>query len=275
MKFASFRPQVVMLEGRLQPCSILGSPMLSDGLGIMDHALQTGFEEAAHQNTLPALTSTESGSQVSTPAQPIDNGTPIITNPLIQSTQVLQAPQVLDSQVEALQNHLLSSGKVPLQVDPPNHGGGTTTPGDITCDGNFESGLQFQNVPGGSPNSCWWGEDTSNFTSIASGGGHTGMFYASLGPVGDINAKLAEIVPTTGGTNYVLSFWLANGGGTPNYFRVSFDGVQVYDVENGPAQAYTHVTVNVTGSHEEAGLEFHSRQDPSFWNLDDISITPA
>ena len=52
MKFASIRPHVEMLEGRLQPGSILWSSLLSDGLGIMD-ALQISFAEVAHQNTLP------------------------------------------------------------------------------------------------------------------------------------------------------------------------------------------------------------------------------
>jgi hypothetical protein len=259
-----------MLEGRLQPGSILGSPMLSDGLGIMDHALQTGFEDVAHQNILPALTSTESGSQVTTPAQPIDNGTPVITNPLTQSTQVLQAPQVLDSQVEALQNHVLSLGKVPLQIDP--HGGGATSPGGLVTDGGFESGLQLQGCQDGLAGSAWWCDDSTGFTGNFAGGAHSGNFAVSTGPVG-ILGRVAQIVQTAPSTNYQLSFWFADDGGTPNALHVEFDGVQVFAVDNEGAHGYNHITVNVTSSNGgDTGIVFNTRQDPAFLHIDDVCL---
>jgi hypothetical protein len=278
MKFASFRPQVEVLESRLQPGSILGSPLLSDGLGIMDHALQIGFEEVARQNTLPRATA-KSGSQLSTPAQPVDNLTPIIPTIFTQLTQTLQAPPAQGSQAEALQNFLPRNlaGKAPSALDlKGHHKDYTTAPGNLVCDGDFESGIAFQGT-GGDTNSCWWGQDDSSYTRIVNSpsDAHSGNWYALLGPVGATDAKLAQIVPTTADAHYVLSFWLANEGGTPNYMRVHWDGVPVFDITDGPAQPYTQVSINVTASHPEAGLEFYSRQEPAYWHLDDISLTPV
>jgi len=249
--------------------------MLSDGLGIMDHALQTGFEEVAHQITLPQLTSTETGSQLSTPAQPVDNGTPIITSPLTQSTQILQAPQVLDSQVGALQNHVLSLGKVPLQFDPANHGGGTTTPGNLVADGGFESGLQLQGCQDGLAGSAWWCDDSSGFTGNFQSGSHSGQWAVTTGPVG-ILGRVAQIVNTTGGQDYQLGFWFSNDGGTPNALHLEFDGTQIFAVDNEAAHGYQHVTINVSGSHDgDTGIVFNTRQDPAFLHIDDVCLVPA
>src|SRR5437588_6466275 len=49
---------------------------------------------------------------------------------------------------------------------------------------------------------------------------HTGTFGAQLGPVGS-DWFLVQILPTTIGTTYDISFWLRNDGGTPNDFSAS------------------------------------------------------
>jgi hypothetical protein len=54
-----------------------------------------------------------------------------------------------------------------------------------------------------------------------------------------------------------------------------FDGIQVFAIDNGDASGYEQHSINVTGSHFEARLEFKERQDPAFWHLDDVSLTPV
>jgi hypothetical protein len=188
--------------------------------------------------------------------------------------QVLQAPQVQDSQVEALQNHVLRSGKVPLQLDPANHGGGTTTPGNLVMDGGFETGLPLQGCQDGTSGSAWWCDDSSGFTGNFQSGAHSGTWAVTTGPVG-ILGRVAQIVNTTAGMDYVFSFWFSNDGGTPNALHVDFDGVQVFAVDNEGAHGYQQISIHVTASHDgDTGIVFNTQQDPAFLHIDDVCLIP-
>ncbi|HEY4256480.1 MAG TPA: VPDSG-CTERM sorting domain-containing protein [Candidatus Udaeobacter sp.] len=106
---------------------------------------------------------------------------------------------------------------------------------------------------------------------------HSGSFQSVLGPVGS-DGTLSQTLATTAGGLYTVSYWLANTGGTPNDFSMSFGGVTIPGsvIIDGGAFGYTQFTFSgllaTTGS---TVLEFSFRQDPGDWGLDDISVDAA
>jgi hypothetical protein len=69
-----------------------------------------------------------------------------------------------------------------------------------------------------------------------------------------------------------IGFWLYSPGGTPNDFSASFAGVTFYTVTNAGAFPYTQFMGNITATGTSSLLDFAARQDPSYWNLDDIDV---
>ena len=125
----------------------------------------------------------------------------------------------------------------------------------------------------------WTLAGNTGFTGI-DGDAHSGNFAAFLGAVGS-NTLLSQTLATTTGASYTLTFFLANDGGSPNNFSVSFDGQNLVGggspglpIVNGPGFPYTEYSFNVTALDNAAVLQFQDRQDPAFWHLDDVSVTP-
>lgn len=107
---------------------------------------------------------------------------------------------------------------------------------------------------------------------------YQGQFSAYFGPVGD-TATITQNIPTTALTMYTLTFFLANPvGGTPNYFEVDF-GVGatavVFNLTNSVAFGWTQYSLVYTASGPSTPLEFTFRNDPAYWFLDDVEITPT
>jgi hypothetical protein len=114
-------------------------------------------------------------------------------------------------------------------------------------------------------------------TGVASVSGppHSGVFAASLGPVGSLGF-LEQIVPTTPGVSYNLSFFLRSDGLTPNEFQVFWNGSLLSDQLNLPAFDYTlrdFPTLLATSS--TTPLVFCFRNDLGFFQLDDIAVSPV
>ena len=104
---------------------------------------------------------------------------------------------------------------------------------------------------------------------------HSGSFGAFFGPVSTLGFITQNLV-TTPGSTYNLSFWLRNDGGSVTEWLVSFNGVTLLDVSNAPAFQYTLFTFNgLLATGPSTPLLFGFRQDPAFWSLDDIIVTPA
>jgi subtilase family serine protease len=106
---------------------------------------------------------------------------------------------------------------------------------------------------------------------------HSGNDAAILGPIGSLG-YLSQMVPTVPGQSYVLSFWLENAdGGLPNEFSVSWNGNVVSDQLNLPQFGWTNQQFVVTGAAASTNtlLQFGFRNDPQFFELDDVSLTPT
>lgn len=106
---------------------------------------------------------------------------------------------------------------------------------------------------------------------VSATGPHTGTYSASLGPVGT-DGIMTQNIPTTAGQQYTFDFWLSNNGGTPNDFIAKWNGQAKLTLTNSATQSYTHYTYTVTATAATTPIEFDFRQDPTHWNLDDISV---
>jgi hypothetical protein len=87
---------------------------------------------------------------------------------------------------------------------------------------------------------------------------------------------LSQILPTVAGDTYSLSYALENIGGNPNDFGVSWGGVPVAgsEIVDGGSFTGTIFTFALTATSSSTDLEFHFRQDPTFWGLDIVSVQP-
>ena len=83
----------------------------------------------------------------------------------------------------------------------------------LVANGDFETG-DFTG---------WTQSGNLGFTGVGTSPVHSGTYAAFLGPVGSLG-YLSQILTTSPGGIYDLSFWLENGGGTPNEFQVTWGG---------------------------------------------------
>jgi hypothetical protein len=110
---------------------------------------------------------------------------------------------------------------------------------------------------------------------------HSGSFAAFLGENGGL-AHLSQTLATVPGQVYMLSFWLANPGTyaavyppTPNEFMTAWNGNTISDQVNLGTSSYTNMQFVVSATGASTLLEFGARNDPDYFGLDDVSVTPV
>ncbi len=107
---------------------------------------------------------------------------------------------------------------------------------------------------------------------------HSGSGAAALGAVGSLG-YLSQTLLTQVGQPYLLSFWLESldfgGGTTPNEFLAGWNGTALYDQADLGVFGWTNLQFLVTAAATNTVLEFGFRNDPSYFILDDISVTPV
>ncbi|MEO8726677.1 MAG: PEP-CTERM sorting domain-containing protein [Acidobacteriaceae bacterium] len=92
------------------------------------------------------------------------------------------------------------------------------------------------------------------------------------------DAYLSQILATTSGSVYQVSFELSNGlggggsGGTPNDFSANFGASQLTSFVNANPFDFTTFTYNITAASNDTQLQFAFRQDPSAWFLTNVSV---
>lgn len=101
-----------------------------------------------------------------------------------------------------------------------------------------------------------------------------GNYLASLGTVGS-NGTLSQLISTTAGTSYELSYYLASDGLTPNYFSASWDNAPIAGstFTDLAAEGYILYQFTVTGSGSDT-LTFNERNDLGELSLDNVSLVP-
>ena len=106
-------------------------------------------------------------------------------------------------------------------------------------------------------------------TSVIS---HSGTYSAALGNQGGLGVLSQTVSGLSVGASYELSFWLRSDGLTPNRFAVSFGGDTLDNDSNLGAFAFTEFTYNFVATATSGLLQFGSRNDPGFLELDDVAV---
>lgn len=124
----------------------------------------------------------------------------------------------------------------------------------------------------------WTQFGDEGFTSVVSSPVHSGNWAGEFGPVDD-NGGIFQTLVTTPGTTYTFSFWLENEGIAEEggqYFDASWDGSSVLNLDP-PAGSfdYTRESFSLLASGSSTDIRFTFENDPSYWHLDDVSVTAA
>jgi len=101
---------------------------------------------------------------------------------------------------------------------------------------------------------------------------HGGSYAAAFGAVD--SSGISQVLSTTAGQQYSISFWLANLDAAPNSFSWSWDGVvQSPNLTDSDATDYTNITALLTATGTATELSFSFQNPTSFWLLDDVQVT--
>ena len=142
------------------------------------------------------------------------------------------------------------------------------TPPNLVTNGGFETGNLSGWTLGGNSTSTTYGPEI-----FITPDAESGQNAAALGSV-DLDGTLSQTLQTTAGQQYTVSFWLANEGSGPNNITASWNGTALTTLTNAPAQNYTEYSFTVTATGSTSTLQFSAEQNPSQWDLDNVSVTP-
>jgi hypothetical protein len=160
---------------------------------------------------------------------------------------------------------------------------------NIVTNGGFEDGNLSGWTLEPSSNSYLWAVGTS---AVAAGlvpnpglVPNSGTYFAYTGcnnpgclAYGSSTANdLLQALTTVAGQSYTLSFYTSNDGNNanPSELDVYWGGTKVVGLNPVPgvAPAYTMYTATVTATGTSTNLEFLGEQPPSWFALDDVSVT--
>jgi len=148
---------------------------------------------------------------------------------------------------------------------------------NLVVNGGFETG-NFNGWTKGS-NTGFFGVD-SNSQAV-----HSGSYGAYLGAIEygsfdtNLNAgnQLSQILSTTQAGTYTLDYWLDNWNSGPDGFEAIWDGKVIAGslINNANAFGWTEVTFSgLVATSSATTLQFNAFQNPSYFGLDDVSVTP-
>ena len=154
-------------------------------------------------------------------------------------------------------------------------------PQSLVRNGDFEQGDFSQWTLAGTPNPddprLGYNQvrsSTPGFSFVV----HSGRYMALLG---DIQvATLSQALSTVPGQCYLLSLWLDNpSSGNNQVFRVNWNTAPaatntLFSIVNPPAFSWTNLQFLVSATSTNTTLQIQAENDPNFFGLDDISLTP-
>jgi len=142
----------------------------------------------------------------------------------------------------------------------------TPARGDLVVNGGFETG----DFTGWATTSASSGSNFGVSTAYA----HTGIYGTFFGgsTVGAYDI-ISQNLATTSGDVYRVSFWVENLGGGPNGFEAMWDTDPIVNTVNSASFAWTHFDFTLTAVKTNTRLLFGAYQVPTFFGLDDVSVT--
>jgi hypothetical protein len=119
----------------------------------------------------------------------------------------------------------------------------------------------------------WTISGDTSFTGVGSGSQHSGSFEFFSGPVSS-DGFLDQTLPTTASGLYNVSFWLRNDDTSGNNrFGASLGSVTLVAEAVQAGFPYTQYTFTNVHPGANADLHFIFFNPPSFFYLDDVSVT--
>lgn len=104
---------------------------------------------------------------------------------------------------------------------------------------------------------------------------HSGSYGAKLYAYGTLG-YLSQILSTTPGNLYLISFWLDSPSiSTSNEFTVTWGGNMLMNQTNIPAIGWTNIQFFVTATSNVTLLQLGYRNDSVYFGLDDVSVISA
>jgi hypothetical protein len=76
-------------------------------------------------------------------------------------------------------------------------------------------------------------------------------------------------------TDYIVSFFLQNGGGPSNDFLATFDNQTVLALHDANAFGYTQYSATITADSSAAVLAFSGGSGPAAFQVDDVDVEAA
>ncbi|HWY66486.1 MAG TPA: PEP-CTERM sorting domain-containing protein [Rhizomicrobium sp.] len=107
-------------------------------------------------------------------------------------------------------------------------------------------------------------------------GAFAGVNSANFGATGNFDDVLSQILATTPGHSYTISFELALAStDSQNDFSVFFGGNQLYTLTNGSSFGYQLLSFTSTATSASTTLSFNGREVPSWYDLDNVDVEPT
>lgn len=102
---------------------------------------------------------------------------------------------------------------------------------------------------------------------------HTGTYSAALGATSNKLDFILQNLPTKPGRTYTLTFWLKSSSGTPAQFLASWNGGTIFNTANTAFPYQQEIFTSLPATGYLTTLEFGGLQNPSWYYLDDVSVT--
>lgn len=110
-------------------------------------------------------------------------------------------------------------------------------------------------------------------------GPHSGTCAAGFGAFGGFDDTISQMIPTTPGVEYTVSFWAeldsstpGNTRLTPYHLAVNFAGDMVLDTDSMLTTSFSQFSRTIEATSTTSWLSISARNLPAFVIVDDVSV---